>query len=415
MVFVNSKKFACESCIKGHRSSSCSHTDRPLFEVKKKGRPVSQCEKCRELRHSKKVHSKCNCNPTEQKPSKPPMAPGQKRTLWFIPIAPALPNGIKDVVRLAPTSSNPRQRVDVLLNPCSCKMPTWNCKCIKPSNSQASSSSTGLATLARAAELCCSADPPKSFRKVTRSPSPTQSHKYPKYTHNKDNAPGPELPPLFLFDDTSSSPPSHSIPDFGFMPPINEIASVAGSGCTCGIECTCPGCVQHRGEEHADTDHLNNAHGACAHCVDNQQGIGLPSPSLSSLSPSIIDSSSSSNVSSRMIDQFFARAASLPAPPANRKMGVGIQLDPGNVMVYPSAAMGTKERGVPFGLISIPKLECCGGTCGCPAGSCSCGKSCNGCCAEHLHGAKMKTNTESPSPAEDSLTAVRVISPPAPV
>ncbi|KAF8203742.1 hypothetical protein BJ912DRAFT_210540 [Pholiota molesta] len=27
MVYVNSKKFACESCIKGHRSSSCHHTD----------------------------------------------------------------------------------------------------------------------------------------------------------------------------------------------------------------------------------------------------------------------------------------------------------------------------------------------------------------------------------------------------
>jgi len=52
-----------ESCIKGHRSSSCHHSDRPLFEIKKKGRPVSQCEKCRELRQSKKIHSKCTCNP----------------------------------------------------------------------------------------------------------------------------------------------------------------------------------------------------------------------------------------------------------------------------------------------------------------------------------------------------------------
>ncbi|KAF8973839.1 hypothetical protein BDZ97DRAFT_398793 [Flammula alnicola] len=81
MVYVNSKKFAwyfhsghgfpssdadasspSESCIKGHRSSSCHHTDRPLFEIKKKGRPVSQCTKCRELRQSKKFHSKCTCN-----------------------------------------------------------------------------------------------------------------------------------------------------------------------------------------------------------------------------------------------------------------------------------------------------------------------------------------------------------------
>lgn len=55
-----------ESCVKGHRSSSCKHTDRPLFEIKKKGRPVSQCEKCRELRQSKRVHSKCLCNPMDE-------------------------------------------------------------------------------------------------------------------------------------------------------------------------------------------------------------------------------------------------------------------------------------------------------------------------------------------------------------
>ncbi|EED85767.1 hypothetical protein POSPLDRAFT_47293, partial [Postia placenta Mad-698-R] len=52
-----------ESCIKGHRSSSCQHTDRPLYEIKKKGRPVSQCNKCRELRRTKRMHNKCNCVP----------------------------------------------------------------------------------------------------------------------------------------------------------------------------------------------------------------------------------------------------------------------------------------------------------------------------------------------------------------
>ncbi|KIY45277.1 hypothetical protein FISHEDRAFT_23515, partial [Fistulina hepatica ATCC 64428] len=50
-----------QSCIKGHRSSSCSHNDRPLFEVKRKGRPPSQCQRCRELRKSRKYHSKCTC------------------------------------------------------------------------------------------------------------------------------------------------------------------------------------------------------------------------------------------------------------------------------------------------------------------------------------------------------------------
>ncbi|KIY70231.1 copper-fist-domain-containing protein, partial [Cylindrobasidium torrendii FP15055 ss-10] len=60
-VLVNDKKYACETCIKGHRSSACKHTTRPLYEIKKKGRPVTQCEHCRELRKRKQVHVKCIC------------------------------------------------------------------------------------------------------------------------------------------------------------------------------------------------------------------------------------------------------------------------------------------------------------------------------------------------------------------
>ncbi|KAF8809409.1 hypothetical protein BYT27DRAFT_7232221 [Phlegmacium glaucopus] len=60
-MIISSRKYACETCIKGHRSSSCKHTDRPLFEIKKKGRPVTQCEHCRELRKTKQVHVKCIC------------------------------------------------------------------------------------------------------------------------------------------------------------------------------------------------------------------------------------------------------------------------------------------------------------------------------------------------------------------
>ncbi|EJD52024.1 copper-fist-domain-containing protein, partial [Auricularia subglabra TFB-10046 SS5] len=59
--FIGDKKYACATCIKGHRSSSCAHTDRPLIEVKKKGRPVTQCEHCRDLRKTKQVHIKCVC------------------------------------------------------------------------------------------------------------------------------------------------------------------------------------------------------------------------------------------------------------------------------------------------------------------------------------------------------------------
>ncbi|KZO91026.1 copper-fist-domain-containing protein, partial [Calocera viscosa TUFC12733] len=60
-VFVNNKKYACATCIKGHRSSTCGHTDRPLFEIKRKGRPQTQCEHCRRLRKTRQVHVRCDC------------------------------------------------------------------------------------------------------------------------------------------------------------------------------------------------------------------------------------------------------------------------------------------------------------------------------------------------------------------
>ncbi|KIJ33546.1 hypothetical protein M422DRAFT_147299, partial [Sphaerobolus stellatus SS14] len=50
-----------ETCIKGHRSSACSHTERTLYEIKKKGRPITQCEHCRALRKTRQVHVKCTC------------------------------------------------------------------------------------------------------------------------------------------------------------------------------------------------------------------------------------------------------------------------------------------------------------------------------------------------------------------
>jgi hypothetical protein len=39
-----------------------------LFEIKKKGRPVTQCEHCRELRKTKQVHVKCICELKEDSP-----------------------------------------------------------------------------------------------------------------------------------------------------------------------------------------------------------------------------------------------------------------------------------------------------------------------------------------------------------
>ncbi|KAG9325083.1 hypothetical protein KVV02_008555 [Mortierella alpina] len=75
MVFLNGQKFACATCIKGHRSTTCNHgypyfyigivSERPLHEIKKKGRPSTQCPHCKELRKAKQVHVRCICGREE--------------------------------------------------------------------------------------------------------------------------------------------------------------------------------------------------------------------------------------------------------------------------------------------------------------------------------------------------------------
>lgn len=68
MVLLNGVKYACERCIRGHRVSSCTHTDKPLTMIKPKGRPASQCLHCRELRKIKNVHSSCSCGKKGKSP-----------------------------------------------------------------------------------------------------------------------------------------------------------------------------------------------------------------------------------------------------------------------------------------------------------------------------------------------------------
>ncbi|KAF3137347.1 hypothetical protein TWF569_009278 [Orbilia oligospora] len=43
MPILNGVKFACEPCMRGHRSSKCTHSDRILIKVRKPGRPLSSC------------------------------------------------------------------------------------------------------------------------------------------------------------------------------------------------------------------------------------------------------------------------------------------------------------------------------------------------------------------------------------
>lgn len=296
MVFVNDKKYACESCIKGHRSSACGHTERPLFEVKKKGRPLSQCPKCRDLRQAKRVHSKCTCNPPSTTIDKVPIpaARPDRKPRRYMPSVPTLPNGIVDVLSSSDVSSpsSSKQCLEALLNPCQC-LSSGPCMCSSTTTSGpplTEQRSSGLTALADAAAMfsegvnevqpgfpsrsCCSK--PSSSRVTT--------------SQNLD------LPPILSTLSGSLS----QVPDFSFMPPLEAIKSIAGSGCTCGLYCACPGCAEHRNPQQATTE-LRDCKDGCGDCVDHS-AVALPG--LSPASPK-----------GGMLDVFFDRLPALPELP----------------------------------------------------------------------------------------------------
>ncbi|KDN43424.1 copper-fist-domain-containing protein, partial [Tilletiaria anomala UBC 951] len=62
-MLIDGKKYACATCIAGHRTSKCQHRDgRELKEVKARGRPTTQCDICRERRRQGgSAHGRCSC------------------------------------------------------------------------------------------------------------------------------------------------------------------------------------------------------------------------------------------------------------------------------------------------------------------------------------------------------------------
>ena len=146
-MYINSVKYACQNCIRGHRSTNCHHTERPLFEIKKKGRPVSQCPHCRQLRKIRDNHARCECasrvlrmspdgdksasgttaNAVTVTTANPHTSNKFDRILHSTPASNAtissLPNGLRDVAIQGATNPNTRQKkheVGTLLNACGC-------------------------------------------------------------------------------------------------------------------------------------------------------------------------------------------------------------------------------------------------------------------------------------------------------
>lgn len=207
---------------------------------------------------------------------------------------------------------------------------------------------------------CCSGGHARSKR-GRQSPSPIPPRKQLR---------GPNLPPIRQ-PSVEAEVPSPPLPQFSDIPPLSSVASIAGSGCSCGLTCTCPGCVEHRGAAFVSKD-FRDCKDGCGTCVDESlRELPIPGASNPAAGPS------------SFIDAFFAQAASLPLPPTQRAQR--INLDPTNVTVYPSGLFSAEskdrgERGAAFGLVKLPKLSCCAGRCGCPGDSCGCGTGCQGCC-----------------------------------
>ncbi|CAI4061995.1 hypothetical protein N7582_002020 [Saccharomyces uvarum] len=61
MVVINGVKYACETCIRGHRAAQCTHTDGPLQVIRRKGRPSTTCGHCKELRRTKNFNPSGGC------------------------------------------------------------------------------------------------------------------------------------------------------------------------------------------------------------------------------------------------------------------------------------------------------------------------------------------------------------------
>ncbi|CAR30943.1 ZYRO0E06336p [Zygosaccharomyces rouxii] len=64
MIIFDSEKYACASCIRGHRSSTCRHTDRMLVKVRSRGRHASM-----DIRKVIIVETDSQVTPDESSPS----------------------------------------------------------------------------------------------------------------------------------------------------------------------------------------------------------------------------------------------------------------------------------------------------------------------------------------------------------
>ncbi|KAJ1310885.1 hypothetical protein OPQ81_009401 [Rhizoctonia solani] len=350
MILIDNQKFACSACINGHRSSSCHHTDRPLFEIKKKGRPVTQCSRCRELRKTRSYHSKCLCNKpvtTSQNDNEigtsTEVNPGSKRkkSSRTAPDTPSLPNGIRDLqdANKSSDSEESRKRFKTMLNPCKCGCDdAKRCRCnagdlLGPIQDQAQGSSCCIDTSVQSERpqapvqttapvpstgSCCAGKVPQPDPSLNRRDAPIVI----KPLSLPPGSDGPSLLPSIA---TWSTPAS--------IPTLHKHITTTTDSCGCGEGCACAGCVEHRGAVAAAAA-IAAGHHSCPDRCGTCQDISSANMRISSLTgPSVSDDTS--------IESLLARAiAKLPPPP------------PGQLSVFQSESGGERVA-----LVVLPRTD----------------------------------------------------------
>ncbi|CAE6389931.1 unnamed protein product [Rhizoctonia solani] len=389
MILIDSQKFACSACINGHRSSSCHHTDRPLFEIKKKGRPVTQCARCRELRKTRSYHSKCLCdkpaatqndNGTEASTEETPGSK-RKKSSRAAPTVPSLPNGICDLLddkkrNNSEQKEESRKRFKTMFNPCKCGSDnTKRCRCNSgdlPGAIQDQTQGGSCCTETSASvETERRASPshrllPKPKKSITGQANKYQPVQTTTPVSGSCCAPKtsqPELPsnlhdgPIFI--KPLSLPPDSTGPSLlpsiatwstpASIPTLHRHVTTTMDSCGCGEGCACAGCVEHRGAVAAAAA-IAAGHHSCPDRCGTCQDMSSANMRVSSLTgPSVSDDNS--------IESLLARAiAKLPPPP------------PGQLSVFQSQSGGERVALVvlprtdnPSGLTSTPR-SCCAPT-----------------------------------------------------
>lgn len=108
-------KLACATCIQGHRASTCKHQDGskgPLLVVKRRGRPLSQCQECRERRLRTGRHTRCDCKNKTKRCSDASAEPPAKRQATH-----TSPSRVTET----PSFGCGPLSFEFLLNPCNCE------------------------------------------------------------------------------------------------------------------------------------------------------------------------------------------------------------------------------------------------------------------------------------------------------